>query len=68
MQDKHREALLEGIKDFLRVELLAVVPVLVVALQTPEVTVKIVLLQTLVAVLKGVDKFLHKAEKKALPF
>ena len=62
------KAIKEGIKDFLRVELLAVIPVLIVAFQAPEVTVKLIVLQTVVAALKGLEKYLHKSEKPALPF
>jgi len=68
MEDKTKKALVSGLRDFLRVELLAVVPVLIVSLQAPEITVKLIVLQTVVAVLKGIEKYLHKAEKPALPF
>ena len=55
--------LLEGLKEILRTALMAVIPLLVLSLQQGEIDLRAVGLVAAVALLSGVDKWLHKLDK-----
>ncbi len=56
----------EAIKEFLRIELIAAIPVLIVALQTEGMTLELITLQTVIAMLRGFEKYLYKSGKPSL--
>ena len=55
--------LVEGVKELLRTALMAVVPLLILGLQSGEIDWKVVWVAGLIALLSGLDKWLHKSEK-----
>ncbi len=66
-----KKALIEGLKELLRVGVIAVIPILIAGLEAGQVDWKLVLISGIIAVLKGLDKFIHKTEsetKGLLPF
>lgn len=56
--------ILEAVKEFIRVVLLAVIPVVYLSLEQGNVDWKAVSLVAVVAILRGVEKMLHKMDSK----
>lgn len=50
----------EGLKQLLRVALVAVIPLVISGLQTNSIDWRSIVIAGIIAVLMGVDKFLHK--------
>lgn len=62
---------IEGLKELARIALIAVVPILISGLEAGKLDWKLVLVSGVIAILKAVDKFVHKSELKAnglIPF
>jgi hypothetical protein len=57
----NRDALVEATKEGLRVVLLAVLPVAISQLEVGHLDWRVLITVATVAVLRGVDKYLHKA-------
>ncbi len=53
-------AIIEGVKQFARVILAAVLPLIIVGIQSGSVDWKPVITAAIIAALMGVDKFVHK--------
>lgn len=58
--DEHLPSILKGIKEFLRIGLIAILPVLVYQLENNSVDYKMILVLGVVAILKAVDRGLHE--------
>jgi len=56
-------AIKEGVKELLRTALIAVVPILIVQFESGTVEWKVILTAGLVALFRGLDKWLHEADK-----
>jgi hypothetical protein len=52
----------EGLKQLLRVALVAVIPLVISGLQTNSIDWRSIVIAGIIAVLMGLDKFLHKSE------
>lgn len=67
-----KQSLLEAVKELLRVGVLAIIPVVITGLEGGVIDWKAVAIVGCVAVLKAIDKFVHKWEetpaKGILPF
>lgn len=50
----------EAVREFVRVILLSIIPVVIVVLEAPEVGLKAGILAVVIAVLRATDKFLHE--------
>lgn len=64
-------ALIEGLKELARVMLIAVIPLVIVGLETGRVDWQVIGIAAIIAGLKLVDKVLHKSDlpiKGLLPF
>ena len=62
---------IEGLKELARVALIAVVPIIISGLEAGKLDWKLVLVSGVIAILKAVDKFVHKSDLKAnglIPF
>jgi hypothetical protein len=57
------QAFLSGLKEFLRTELLAVLPIVIAALQRGSINWEVVGTLSLVAILKGLDDWLSKNDQ-----
>ena len=58
--DEHLPSILKGIKEFLRIGLIAVLPVLVYQLENNSVDYKMLIVLGVIAILKAVDRTLHE--------
>lgn len=56
------EELKEGVKEIIRTSMMAVIPLAIIQLQSGSVDYKLLLVAGLIALLSGIDKFLHKKE------
>lgn len=56
----NKTALIEGIKEIVRVALIAALPLLITGLESGSLDWRLVATAAVIAVLKGVDKFVHK--------
>jgi hypothetical protein len=54
--------IIEGAKQLLRVALVAVIPLVISGLQTNSIDWRSIVIAGIIAVLMGLDKFLHKSE------
>lgn len=64
----NKQALIESVKEILRTALLAAIPVIIVSTENGSISLKAAGLAFVIAVLRGIEKYLHKAELKSLPF
>ena len=58
-----REILVDGVKEFLRVGVVAVLPVAIAQLESQKIDWKIVAIVFVIAVLKAIDRALHEYGK-----
>jgi hypothetical protein len=56
----NKKALIEAVKEFFRVVVLAVIPILITSLETNTLDLKVVAVVGVVAGLRFVDKYLHE--------
>lgn len=61
------EAFKEGMKEVLRTSVMALVPLLISLLQSGTIDMPAVLISFAIALLSGLDKWLHKADKTIIP-
>jgi hypothetical protein len=54
--------IIEGGKEILRMSLISVLPVLISAIELGKVDYRVILITFVIAVLKGIDKYLHLEE------
>lgn len=59
-----KEALISAVKELLRVVVLAIIPVLITALETGVVDLKVVGVIAALAALRFIDKLLHEVNKE----
>lgn len=62
---------IEGLKELARIAIIAVVPILISGLEAGALDWKLILVSAIIAILKAVDKFVHKSDLKAnglIPF
>ncbi len=58
----------EGIKELLRTALMAVIPLVIISLQDGQIIDwKAITIAGLIAILSGIDKWLHKEDKTIIP-
>ena len=60
-----KENLLKAVKEFLRVVVLAIIPLLIVGLQEGSLDIKLVIIAGAVAGLRFIDKLLHEMGKES---
>ena len=60
---EQKKALWEAVKEVGRVIVLAIIPVLIAGLEAGDVNLKVLAVIGVVAVLKGIDRMIHKSEK-----
>jgi len=53
----------EGLKEVLRTSMMALIPVVILSLQEGEVDWRLIGISAAIALLSGVDKWLHKLER-----
>lgn len=58
--DEHLPSILKGIKEFLRIGLISVLPVLIYQLENGSVDYKLLSVIGIVAILKAIDRTLHE--------
>jgi len=58
--NKIPEPVIEGVKELGRVALIAVIPIIIAGLETNTFSWKLILVVAAIAILKGLDKFVHK--------
>lgn len=63
MSKEIKEGIKEGIKEVLRTAVIAVIPIIISQLQTNQVDWRAMAIAGAIALLSGVDKWLHKEEK-----
>lgn len=49
----------ESIKEFLRIALISVLPILILHLENPEMTLNTLVISSAIAFLKALDKYIH---------
>ena len=59
-----KQEFIEGVKEFLRIALIAVLPVIIAQLETGAIDIKMIGVLGLVAFLKALDKFVHEFGKE----
>ncbi len=59
-----QKALIEGVKELLRVVVIAVIPVLIMSLDSGEINLKVIGITAAIAALKFIDKVLHEVGKE----
>lgn len=52
----------EGAKEIARVAMIAVIPIAITGLETNTLDWRVICVTAIVAILKGIDKFIHKSE------
>lgn len=62
--DEHLPSMLKGVKEFLRIGLIAILPVLIYQIENNSVDYKMITVLGIVAILKAVDKTLHERGKE----
>ena len=62
----NKQAIIEGLKEAGRVALISAIPVIIASLEQGETDWKVITIAIVVAVFKGLDKFLHKLESKGV--
>lgn len=61
---KLSEALTEGLKELLRVVIIAVLPVVILSLEKGEVDYRLIIITGVIAALRALDKWLHEKDVK----
>ena len=59
-----KELILEGLKEFLRIGVLAVIPVIISQLEAQKFDWKVVVIVFVVAILKAIDRSIHEVGRK----
>jgi hypothetical protein len=59
-----RELIIDGIKEFLRIGVIAIIPVVISQLETQKVDWKVVVIVFVVAILKAIDRGMHEMGRK----
>lgn len=62
MNKFNKTALIEGLKELLRTSLMAIIPVIILDLQNNVFNYQIWLMAFVIALLSGIDKWLHKKD------
>ena len=62
MNKFNKTALLEGLKELLRTSIMAVIPTIILDLQSQKFTWQVWAMAFVIALLSGIDKWLHKLD------
>lgn len=62
MNKFNKTALIEGLKELLRTSMMAVIPAIILDLQTQKFTWQVWAMSFVIALLSGIDKWLHKLD------
>lgn len=60
-----KKSIIEAVKELLRVAVIAMIPILIEGLQSGSINTRLVLVAGSIAILRSVDKFLHKLGKES---